>query len=844
MKRGISRLLAFMLLFSVVNAFHGGAREVAAANESLDVWTSDSLTKIFQSTVFDPASPQELSLLAARNEYRSGQIVVRSDNVLTNIEVTPSDLVGPNNFTLSNVTVQLVEYLTVRRHSELIDPAEVLYPPDAGSMLYPDPLLPTSQLAELPANTTQPFWYKAFVPGDAPAGDYYGTVSIAADQAQYTVNVHLRVYDVTVPELADSEYLVDNWLVSAGWAPHGVAAIDYQYGIEQWSDEWWTLMSRFADYMADHRNNVLWLSPIAYLQQASHIDDQGNIAYDWTLFDRFVQMFKNTGAGKYLHGVSLLLGKNADDRFVLSILANENGEIVQKLVTVDDPRAEAFLNDYLPALAAHLYEKGWLDTFIQSGGDEPRSNQDNADNNWVYDKIHALTVVEDSSGVKHGIKTADAQVIRQEQSQSGLDVFIVKQDVFDLNQSFHKEMQRLGKELWLYICNYPQGKYLNRLFDMHLTKTLLPHWYTYKNGMTGYLHYGFNIWAPEPISIGKNAWTSSETGMEYWAPARAVDGIVSASTSNLGWSSAANASPDGEEWIVVDLGQERVVRKAAILPRIDGNNFGYGYPVDFTIETYDSASDTWVPQVTKTNFPKPEKTTFVSSEVAFELPKTTTQYVRLKATKLGCGSDECADYRLQISELEIIGEDDVVHESDYGSPGDAWLVYPDRVNLDVMSSMRSEVQLEGIQDYELFKLLEDGGKGEFARKIVESIIKSGTNYNREADAIIAARKAVLDLLTDQYTLSTFVDPLDNMDLIAEHSEHLGMDSSNPGNANGDTGRIARTGSAGSEDQYFIYRQPDMRGFEAQLYTDTTDQVEVFASADNSNWKAVAIQKAS
>ncbi|BBI36344.1 S-layer homology domain-containing protein [Cohnella abietis] len=846
MQKSLCSILVFVLLLSSfgsasINGVYAasGEENVTSTSASTQVWTSDSLTKVFQSTLVNPNASQNLEIIAAKNEYRSGQIVIRSDHLLSDIQVTPSGLVGPNNFTLSNVSINLIEYLKLRRHSPEVDPGEILYPPDASSMLYPDPLLPTSQLAELPANTTQPFWYKVFVPSDAPAGDYYGTVHINANQEQYAVDVHLRVHDVSVPELRNTEYMVDNWLVSAGWAPHGVAAIDYQYGIVQWSAEWWTLMDRMAAYMADHRNNVLWLSPIAFLQKDSSIDTEGNIVFDWTDFDRFVQMFKDKGSGHYLHGVSLLLGKNVDDRYLLSILENKNGVITQDNVTIDDPKAEAWLAKYLPALAEHLQEKGWLDTFIQSGGDEPKTNQDNSDNNWVYEKIHTLGTAQDSNGATHGMKTTDAQVIRQEQSAAGLDIFVVKQDVFDLNQSFHKEMQRLGKELWLYICNYPQGKYLNRLYDMHLTKTLLPHWYTFKNGMTGYLHYGFNIWSPEPISIGKSVEVSSETGWDYWAPSRATDGVVTADVRNLGWSSKSNETANAEEYITINLGNEQKIRKVAIMPRIDEGNFGYGFPVDFTIETYDSATSSWIAQVTEVDFPKPEKTTYNSANTTYNLPGIMTQYVRVKATKLGCSGNQCTDYRLQLSEIEITGEDDVLHESDYGSPGDAWLIYPDKENLDVMSSMRSEVQLEGIQDYELLKLLEKDGKGEFAQKIAGSIISSGTKYNRESEAILAARKAVLDLLTDQYALETFVDSLDNMNLIFGHSEFVGLDSSNPGNTGGDAGRLART--AGT-DQFIVYNKPNIRSFEVQLYSDSTDDVEILGSSDNKSWLPVTVQK--
>jgi Domain of unknown function (DUF4091) len=57
---------------------------------------------------------------------------------------------------------------------------------------------------------------------------------------------------------------------------------------------------------------------------------------------------------------------------------------------------------------------------------------------------------------------------------------------------------KAGGEAWFYTCVFPQGRYLNRFIDYPLLKTRLLHWFNFRHGLSGYLHWGGNFWDGDP----------------------------------------------------------------------------------------------------------------------------------------------------------------------------------------------------------------------------------------------------------------------------------------------------------------------------------------------------------
>jgi len=76
-------------------------------------------------------------------------------------------------------------------------------------------------------------------------------------------------------------------------------------------------------------------------------------------------------------------------------------------------------------------------------------------------------------------------------------------------------------------------------------------------------------------------------------------------------------------------------------------------------------------------------------------------------------------------------------------PGDAWIVYPgDRQLLD---SIRHEAMRDGVEDYELLKVLA-GRDPERAAALAQAVVVSFTDYVRDVAAFRQVRQALLDSL--------------------------------------------------------------------------------------------------
>jgi hypothetical protein len=80
------------------------------------------------------------------------------------------------------------------------------------------------------------------------------------------------------------------------------------------------------------------------------------------------------------------------------------------------------------------------------------------------------------------------------------DVWVPQLGKFDDQMDLLNDRMRTGREVWFYTCLFPNKRYLNRLIDYPLLKVRLLHWLNFRYGFTGFLHWGWNYWSPEPMN--------------------------------------------------------------------------------------------------------------------------------------------------------------------------------------------------------------------------------------------------------------------------------------------------------------------------------------------------------
>jgi len=349
----------------------------------------------------------------------------------------------------------------------------------------PDPLLQSGSVS-VEAGKSQPIWLTIYIPKRATPGDYKGTVEIATSHGKSSVLLTIKVHPVTLPD-ARTLYLT-NWFST--WK------IADAHGLQQWSEPFWKMLEAYAWMMADHRQNVV-LTQISELIKG-HDDGNGNLTFDFSMFDRWVELFKKAGVVGTIEGGHF--GTRGDweakdfDAIWPTIL-NPDGSVQPKpAIKVTSEEERKFLSQFLPALQKHLEEKGLLDNYVQHLADEPIPA--NAES---YKKLSSFV-----RKYAPKLRIIDASMCTE--IAGAIDIWVPQPPEYEQKLQFFTDRQRAGDEIWFYTCLSPKGKYMNRFIDYQLIKTRLLHWVNFKYGLTGYLHWGFNHWQADPFADLEPNW--------------------------------------------------------------------------------------------------------------------------------------------------------------------------------------------------------------------------------------------------------------------------------------------------------------------------------------------------
>lgn len=164
----------------------------------LHVWTVAETRHVLRSE--QPGTNLAVKLSAARNEWVSFQILLRSDAPAKITALEARNLPG-------------IEARRYRQHQLLLEQGTHRNK-DFKADWFPDPLIPFDPSAplkkfdeprfsalpfELPANETHGFWMDLYVPANVPRGDMRGLFQLTAGTKQIEIPVTLTVWNFTLP---------------------------------------------------------------------------------------------------------------------------------------------------------------------------------------------------------------------------------------------------------------------------------------------------------------------------------------------------------------------------------------------------------------------------------------------------------------------------------------------------------------------------------------------------------------------------------------------------------------------------------------------------------------------
>ena len=461
-----SHVLCFCLLF-VGWATAGVAEETPL----LDAWCVDPLVKVFQDAT--PVASVGAEAHVARGECATFQLVLKPKASLDSIVLNTSPWVHESGALLTaTAKVRFVGYVNVDRPTQKPSADQLRRPPAD----YPDVLL-EREVIPMAAGAAQPVWITVNIPLDAAPGNYTAQVDIQVrrgdNESTLEVPLSLMVYPVTLDK---SRLWVTNWF-AMHW-PH------MDINPEPESEEYYALLRRYARNMAEHRQNMALISPLALTHFG--VDEAGELSYDFSRFDRWVRIFREEGVIGRIEG-GHIGGRTGGwlSQFGVSTWTVRDGAVVSEQVAPDSETAKAFYSRFFPALVEHLRQQGWLDCYLQHLADEPI-----AINIKSYRALAAL-----AREFAPELKIVEANHFKD--LVGSIDVWVPQLNFLQESFDHYRERQAAGDEVWFYTCVFPQGEYANRFIEQPLIKTRLLHWINFAYNITGYLHWGYNHWTQD-----------------------------------------------------------------------------------------------------------------------------------------------------------------------------------------------------------------------------------------------------------------------------------------------------------------------------------------------------------
>lgn len=450
------------------------------SNVSFQAWVADPLVKVMRDApvvgyVVVPAdTPKIVCIDAVRNEYESGQIVVSTGQNLKKLSAKIGAFDGPDG-PKPQVKLNFVGYVSVKRGTIETPPEHLVAKAPCD---LPDPLLEDRSIS-VDAAKNQPIWLTVYVPKGAAPGKYTATVEIDGDGETASVPVQVTVHPFTLPDKRTLH--VTNWFSVGNFAK--------AHAVDEYSEAFWKRLEVWAKVMADHRQDTI-ITPILSLIKGND-DGKGDLTFDFSRFDRWVELFKRAGVIGTIEG-GHLGGRNdwtapEFDGYYPVITLPDGSTRKNPAVKATSEEYRLFLSQFLPALEKHLEAQGWLEHYIQHLADEPISeNAESYKKAAGYIRKYAPK-----------IKIIDACMCSQ--LTGSLDIWVPQPQHYDSEMKFFKERQKAGDEVWIYTCLSPKGKYMNRFIDYPLLDVRLLHWANFKYDLPGYLHWGFNYWTGDPF---------------------------------------------------------------------------------------------------------------------------------------------------------------------------------------------------------------------------------------------------------------------------------------------------------------------------------------------------------
>lgn len=467
-------------------------------------WFEGPMTDICRESRKNVSSLESGHIDVMKNEVESIQIgVYAEEQELTNLKVTVKAFEGADAPAIAAMPIRLVycsgesrgfaEGIASYKRGELPGELPEIYDSSDNTVGHVKGLTYT-----VPQGESAAVAIEVTTTASTKAGDYATEVVLEGDQGKVTVPVTVKVWDVTLPDPKDSAFSYTNWFNSCnGMLVGSFANFMNIYGSSGFDDTFFEVLGNYMEVMKKERQNVVMIPTLHLLAHDMTFGADGSYQFTFETFDRYVETCLQHGSIKSLEGYFFYSKDyyiNNDPKqgsMVTPILVpDENGKPKSKFVLAETPEADRHFDQLLPMLYAHLKEKGWDTMWLQHVCDEPLSQIQYDQINNLYQRIlkKMPTVRTLDAGSGQIAKFGDV---------GALSIYCPQLDSYEASRDNYNTISREdnGYEVWTYTCVNPQdGNTMTRIGDYPLISARVIGWYIWQQGLTGYLHWGWNLW--------------------------------------------------------------------------------------------------------------------------------------------------------------------------------------------------------------------------------------------------------------------------------------------------------------------------------------------------------------
>ena len=262
---------------------------------SVRIWAGHPIYDAWDQEPGEPGNKMgTVSIEAARNGRFSGVTMVRSAGPIDTLSVTPADLkasTGPGVIAAKNISIR---HATTRkiphaRRPVFLKKPSLHYRNGAGPLAVLEDGFEAVRPPEGAASITQSIWATVTVPRDQPAGDYSGTLSVAANgQKAIPVPIRIHISDFVLPDPTAS-----TGFVGLMESPESVAL---RYKVPYWSEAHWQHLDTVFSLLRRAGNKSVYIPLIAHTNMGNDesmvrwIKQADGYTHDFSVLERYLDL--------------------------------------------------------------------------------------------------------------------------------------------------------------------------------------------------------------------------------------------------------------------------------------------------------------------------------------------------------------------------------------------------------------------------------------------------------------------------------------------------------------------------------------------------------------------------